>query len=206
MESTQKHMKPYNEKIQPIKHTLKNGEQNIIKLAKPSFEQQQIVRNLLELYAYDLTEYWGFDVGPDGYYGYKDLERYWSDPDCYPYLIWVENKLAGCVLIQKKFCSENKIQVLDMSEFFIMKKFRKNNIGKIIAHEIWKNFKDDWQVRILSGNTRACSFWNDAIAKFLGSPIFPLKTQIDGDIWNIYKFCSSPNKPKNINKASPGAG
>ena len=52
-----------------------------LELKKASITEKPILANLLELYAYDFTEYCDFDIGDDGFYGYKDLPLYWTDSD-----------------------------------------------------------------------------------------------------------------------------
>jgi len=47
-----------------------------LELVKASIEQKPILANLLELYAYDFTEHFDFEIGGDGFYGYKDLPLY----------------------------------------------------------------------------------------------------------------------------------
>ena len=49
-----------------------------LKLIKADMTQKPIVANLLELYAYDFTEFCDFDIGDDGFYGYANLSKYWN--------------------------------------------------------------------------------------------------------------------------------
>lgn len=48
-----------------------------------------------------MTDLADFDINDNGYYGYDDLPLYWKDLNKHPYTVWVNNKLAGFVLIQK---------------------------------------------------------------------------------------------------------
>ena len=52
-----------------------------LELKKASITEKPILANLLELYAYDFTEHCDFDIGDDGFYGYKNLPLYWTDSD-----------------------------------------------------------------------------------------------------------------------------
>lgn len=47
-----------------------------IALEVVSYPQKSILRNLLELYAYDFTEFIPDDVDQHGLYGYKYLDHY----------------------------------------------------------------------------------------------------------------------------------
>src|SRR5580704_1256923 len=80
----------------------KPGEPKIqvqVTLATP--EQQPILANLLELYVHDFSEFHPVALGPDGRFGYKGLEEYWSAPDRYAFLFTVDGNLAGLALIKK---------------------------------------------------------------------------------------------------------
>lgn len=72
-----------------------------LELIQVTIQQKPMLENLLELYAYDFTEFCDFDIGDNGFYGYEELSLYWTDPNRLPYFIYVEKKLAGFVLIQK---------------------------------------------------------------------------------------------------------
>jgi hypothetical protein len=77
----------------------------------------------LELYAYDFTEFCDFDIGDDGFYGYERLPVYWTEPTRFPYLIYVDKKIAGFILVQKGSPISDDTTVWDISEFFVMKKY-----------------------------------------------------------------------------------
>ena len=72
-----------------------------LKIIQTTIEQKPILANLLELYAYDFSEYCDFDIGENGFYGYEHLAAYWSNENRFPYLIYVGNKLAGSSLVSK---------------------------------------------------------------------------------------------------------
>jgi hypothetical protein len=64
-------------------------------------EQELILANLLELYAHDFSEFHELELGPDGRFGYGGLPLYWSEPGRHPFLVWVEGKLAGLILVKR---------------------------------------------------------------------------------------------------------
>ena len=63
-------------------------------------EQEPILAQLLELYAHDFSEFHHIDIGEDGKFGYQPLPLYWTDPGRHPFLIRVDGKLAGLVLVK----------------------------------------------------------------------------------------------------------
>jgi predicted acetyltransferase len=158
-----------------------------IEIFKATIEQKQILANLLELYTYEFTDFFAFDIGSDGYYGYEYLPLYWTDPNRYPYLIYVEEKLAGFVLIQKGSPISDDKNIFDVAEFFIMKKYRRKNIGSTVVMDIWRQFIGRWQVRVLLGNKEASLFWTSVIAQFVKKDIVPFEIE---NRWLVYQFIS----------------
>ena len=68
-------------------------------------EHCQYVENLFQYYLYDMSEYMGWPPDKDGTYkivkSLTDLAEYWSKPEHYPYLIMVDNEVAGFFFGQK---------------------------------------------------------------------------------------------------------
>lgn len=73
--------------------------------------QEPVVANLLELYAYDFSEFHDVELGEDGRFGYPALSLYWSEPDHHPFLLRVDDKLAGLILVKKSFPDFRRIRL-----------------------------------------------------------------------------------------------
>lgn len=160
----------------------------LIEVIKATREQQPMLANLIELYTYDFTEFCHFDIGDDGFYGYKDLPLYWTEDTRYPYLIYVDKKIAGFVLVQKGSPISDDTMIWDIAEFFIMRKYKRHGIGTAAVHKIWNQFEGPWQVRALVSNPIACSFWPQAIKKFTSTMLEKTNVKINKGMWNIYTF------------------
>src|SRR5215216_5736691 len=109
-------------------------------------EQEPILANLLELYAHDFSEFIDLRLGADGRFGYRYLPLYWKEPDRYPFLIMVNDQLAGFVFVRRGSEISNDTDVWDMAEFFIVRGYRRRGIGTEVAHKIWRNFPGKWEV------------------------------------------------------------
>jgi predicted acetyltransferase len=165
----------------------------LIEVMKAPIEQKPALANLLELYAYDFTEFCDFNIGDDGFYGYKPLPLYWTESTHFPYLIYVNRKIAGFILIQKGSPIADDTEIWDISELFVMKKYQRHGVGTAAAFQIWDIFKGLWQVRVLLNNHKACSFWPQAIKKFTSLPLTTANVTIKGEDWIIYTFESKNN-------------
>ena len=89
----------------------------------PAQEQDRdALRQLIELYAYDFSEFNGTEIGDDGRYGYRYFDAYWTEPERHPFLFRVDGHLAGFALVRAG-------DPHDMAEFFVMRKYRRSGWG-----------------------------------------------------------------------------
>jgi predicted acetyltransferase len=150
--------------------------------------QQPILANLLQLYAHDFSDFHDIGLGEDGRYSYTQLPLYWTDPDRYPFLIRVDGNLAGFVLVSR--CGDS----FDMTEFFVIRAYRRQGIGILAAHKIWTRFPGNWEVRVMEQNQAGLRFWERAIARFLGAPSPSAGIVKGGQSWRVYSFDASGNQ------------
>ncbi|HLJ51311.1 MAG TPA: GNAT family N-acetyltransferase [Bryobacteraceae bacterium] len=162
----------------------------MIELIRATPAQEPILANLIELYAHDFSEFHAIDLGEDGRYGYKQLPLYWIEADRHPFLIRVDGKLAGFVLVKR----ESDSAAWDMAEFFVARAYRRRGIGIEAAHEVWRRFPGPWQVRVMEANRSGYPFWERAIAAFTGQAIQASRLQRDGRWWRVFSFESSLGK------------
>jgi predicted acetyltransferase len=167
-----------------------------VRIVPAAHEQEPILANLLELYIHDFSEFQPIDLGPDGRFGYKSLPDYWSHPDHHPFLITVEDKLAGLALVKKEraLSADDQVgghSVWDMAEFFVVRGHRRRGVALAAAHQVWRLFPGPWQVRVMQSNRPALNFWQRAVDTFTGHPVNPVSIERDGKTWSVFTFNSS---------------
>lgn len=140
--------------------------------------QQATIANLLELYAHDFSEFHPVQLGEDGRFGYASLPLYWSEEGRHPFLVRVDGRPTGFVLVKKVDV------VWDMAEFFIVRGARRSGVGTRVAHEVWRRFPGPWVVRVMEANVSAERFWAGAVASFTGKAVEPAHT---GE-WFVFSF------------------
>ena len=128
-------------------------------------DDKPILRQLLELYEYDFSEYTNADIGPLGYYGYRYLDHYWTDADRHPYLIDVNGHIAGFALVNRHPV-DGEAPAWSMAEFFILRKYRSKGIGETAAVEIFNQWPGRWQVTQLGEHPGATAFWRKVIDRY----------------------------------------
>lgn len=131
--------------------------------------QQDVLLRLWELYVYDFSELDGRDVGEDGRFGSaRDLGEYWRDPRRHPYVVRVDGKLAGFVLAHRHGLVFDDPDVTRMSEFFVMRKFRRRGVGERAATLAFDLFPGRWEVWEIAQNVAAQAFWRRVIGRYTG--------------------------------------
>jgi predicted acetyltransferase len=154
-------------------------------------EQEPILANLLEFYAHDFSEFHDLELGADGRFGYSSLPLYWAEPGKHPFLVEVDGKLAGLVLVKRGSEVSGIENVWDVAEFFVLRAYRRRGIGTQIAHEVWRRFPGVWEVRVMESNTSARDFWAHSVSMLTGEAIQPIRVEKDGKWWSVFSFASN---------------
>src|ERR1700722_9266120 len=126
-----------------------------LSISKIGPEYHLVLRNLLEFYVHDMTEWFDIDTKADGSYSY-DTSPIWKDDNVY--LARVGESIAGFALIGS---AEGAHEV---REFFVLRKFRRSGVGRKMAALAWNEYPGEWLVRVLESNAPAGKFWRAAIA------------------------------------------
>lgn len=127
-----------------------------LELVRASLSDKAVLRRLLQLYHYDFSAWNGDDVDEHGEFSHRYLDHYWTDSDSHPFLLRYAGRWAGFALVRTE-------GVNDMSEFFVMRKYRRTGVGREAAQRIFAMFPGAWQVRQLHGNDEATAFWRTVV-------------------------------------------
>jgi predicted acetyltransferase len=128
----------------------------MVDVREATIDEKPVVRQLLELYSHDFSEFNGADVDDHGRFGYPYLDNYWTEPGRHPFLISVGGHIVGFAFVRSG-------SPHDMAEFFIMRKYRRGGVGGEAARAVFARFPGEWQVRQVAANVGAVAFWRTAI-------------------------------------------
>jgi predicted acetyltransferase len=117
---------------------------------------KEVVVRLLEFNAYELSRFDGADVDRSGRFGYRYLDRYWTEPNRHPYLMRVNGCIAGLVLIRSG-------RPHRIAEFLVLPKYRRSGVGTMCAHAALALFSGEWELHQVPNNTPAIKFWRRSI-------------------------------------------
>lgn len=136
----------------------------LIEITESPIDDASVFRHLLQLYVYDFSEIEGFDLNEHGLYRYRYLDNYWSEEDRHPFLVRVDGKLAGFVLVNTLTSAAEAD--FSIAEFFILRKYRRRGVGTQVAHRIFDMYPGWWEMKQTKKNIAAQSFWRKTVSSY----------------------------------------
>jgi predicted acetyltransferase len=163
-----------------------------IEVIKAAYTDKSVLRNMMELYLYDFSEYDGADLNQHGLYEYEYIDQYWTEPVRYPYFLRVNGSLAGFALIRTIEPADEEAYY-SMAEFFVMKKYRRQYIGKTFANRLFDMHPGKWRVAQEENNHPSQVFWRKVISDYTNS----IYKEIRQEGWEgpIQEFNNSSKEP-----------
>ncbi|MGE3317917.1 MAG: GNAT family N-acetyltransferase [Candidatus Berkiella sp.] len=140
---------------------------NQFKLVPATLDDYPIIQNMGRFYVYDMSEYvkdgdWA--IPQNGLYECIDFKKYWLDENAWPFLIHYQQELAGFVIVDKKGADPKTDY--NMAQFFILRRFKGQGVGKHIAKMCFNQFKGRWEVMVIPNNSGAYQFWKRTIKEY----------------------------------------
>src|SRR5439155_18063438 len=124
-----------------------------IELRPARAQDLPVLRRLMQLYLYDFAAIDDWSIGDDGLYGNAQvIEGFWTDPRMTSYLVHVDGVLVGFALVREGayFAGDG---TRDISEFFILRRHRRQGIGAEVARRMFDAFPGKWEVTQLTRNS-----------------------------------------------------
>lgn len=116
------------------------------------------------------------------------LDHQWTEEYRHPLLVKVDGEIAGFVLVildvpkeYTKFSAAEKTNVI--SDFFIMRKFRRKGVGKKVAHRVFQQFQGVWEIKQTDANIAATAFWKHVITAYTSDSIYE-EGLLRNELWN----------------------
>ena len=140
--------------------------QMYLKLMHAPLEQKPVLHRLMQLYLYDTSEFTGDDPNADGVFDYRYFDEYWQEPDRFPFLIYCGGNLAGFVLVNAYTVVLEPGTGKSIAEFFVMRKYRSQGVGRRAAFHAFDRFPGLWEVREHVDNLAGQAFWRTIIGEY----------------------------------------
>jgi predicted acetyltransferase len=141
-----------------------------IELVEITPAHRPVLNALFALYQYDFTEFTDEDVGEDGRFSGTDIVDRYSGGDelRFGFLLKTGGQWAGLTLLHRGAFLVDDPEMMDIVEFFVMRKYRRHGAGEAMARAIFDRFPGRWEVRVHAKNLPAQAFWRMIIGRYTG--------------------------------------
>lgn len=138
----------------------------MITFERLSPDRDVLLRNLFQLYIHDMSEWFGFEAGPDGRFEH-DTDALWHDRVAVT-LARFSGAPAGFAVIHSAKPWLGSEAARDVKDFFVLRRYRRQGVGRALAQHLWSERPTEWLIRVLAANAPAVPFWRDAVREFRG--------------------------------------
>lgn len=143
------------------------------------------LRNMLELYLYDLSEYWPYELDVHGEFGYHTLDFYWREENHAAFVFLVGGRYAGFALVNNDVLMPDN--ELWLAQFCVLRRYRRQGVASAAARQVFDRLPARWEVGELPNNLPAQAFWRRMIADYSGGQ-YTDRFIKDGD-WEGFVQC-----------------
>lgn len=163
-----------------------------VELRRANVEDKEILKNLLEKYDYEFSQWDNRDVNKLGLYGYDYLDCYWTEEKRWAFFIVVDGNLAGFVMVNN-YPEAKEETDYSLAEFFVMYKYRRLGVGKFSAMKAFDMFHGKWQLKRHPKNITSVHFWDKVISEYTGGNYklvesYPDSSYDDGTLGDMFFF------------------
>src|SRR5919109_3763339 len=145
-----------------------------------------VLRRLMQLY---LGSRDGWHIADDGTYGDTErIEGFWTDKRRQLYLVKVDGKLSGFVLTRAGTYFSGDV-AHEISEFFVLQKYRRLGVGRTIATRLFNIFTGKWEVAVMKANIPAQHFWRAVIADYSGGNYEEFSAHYETTEFVVFRLC-----------------
>ena len=119
-----------------------------------------ILKNLFQLYIHDISKELSWDCDDDGLFEAYSLSGWLSNKENFGYLVYVEDKLAGFVMVDKEFkVLKNEEGNYNLSEVFILNNYKGKSLASNVVKQVFDMYKGNWECRPVPKSISALTFW-----------------------------------------------
>ena len=137
----------------------------MVQLTPVSEKSKEVLQNLYQLYHYDFSLFTEEDINSFGLYEIN-LDHYWEDPRWNPFFIYDAGKIVGFLVILFENYDVDPDPTHVIYDFMVLKKFRRNGLGREAAVKTFDLYQANWKVAQMSSNEPAILFWRDVIREY----------------------------------------
>ena len=133
-----------------------------MEVRKAGPEDYPALRQMLELYQYELSDIWLQDADSEAKYGY-DLQRHMQGERFCAYVATDGSQYVGFALVAPAAVTQR--DGCWMEQFFVLKRFRRSGVGRTLAEHVLRCHPGPWEVGQMPENLAAQAFWRRVISQ-----------------------------------------
>lgn len=141
----------------------------IVEIQQATTEQKPVVKWLLELYLEEMCQMKGGRVpSKEVFLDDEYLNLFWTIPGWHAFLIHFHKQVAGFLLVNTDGYLRPGSGVKAIPEIFVLRRYRRQGIGKSAAFQIFDRFPGKWEVLESDFNALGQTFWRRVISEYTG--------------------------------------
>jgi predicted acetyltransferase len=144
-------------------------------------DEEPVVRNLTQLYAYDFAEIMGWHIPDSGRFPDQSVDGCFEGLRRHAFIVRVDGRLAGFAIVDTCSRLTGDDGVHDVAEFFVVRPYRGRGVGAEAARTLFDRFGGRWEVRQTAKNVAATAFWRKVIGRYTGERYE--ERMLDGPRW-----------------------
>jgi predicted acetyltransferase len=106
-------------------------------------------------------------------------------------LIRQDSRVVGFALATRGSPASEDPDVLDVAEFFVIRRHRRSGVGRRAAMALWNRLPGSWIVRASEGVPFAVPFWGSVVAEFTAGGAAEFKRPGSPHGWHVFSFASA---------------
>ena len=122
------------------------------------------IRNMMELYLHDFSEFDGEDLNEHGLFETNALDYYWHEKTYFAYIAMANGNYAGFCLVNDDVIEPTSDYWL--AQFFVLRKYRRHGIGRKFASHVFGIHQGVWEAGQHPNNLPALKFWRAVISQY----------------------------------------
>jgi predicted acetyltransferase len=154
-----------------------------IELEPAAPEEKLVLLRLMELYCYDYSEFLTWPLSETALFcNEQRFEERWADTAIDKYFLRVDGHLAGFVMVHHGSRLNEDLDTCDIEEFFVMRGYRRQGVGKTVARRVFDLHHGRWEVRVMTQNENAQAFWRSVLHEYSNG-------RFDEVTWDNERWC-----------------
>jgi predicted acetyltransferase len=163
-----------------------------VELQRATEAAQATLRNLFQLYQYDLSVIYQWSPDAYGRFDQADLDARLVQGNDQWFVILAADLPAGFALIDRRSRMHAAFEGWAIAEFFVLRGMRRQGVGSAAARQLFDRFPGAWEVATPASNTVATAFWRAVADRYTAGAYQEIWFQRNGWRGNIERFISPP--------------